>query len=129
VSQEVEVLILDDEPVVVERLQEYLRKKGLSVEAFTASSDALDRLKEKTFDVIVTDIKMEGPSGIDVLSAVKREASASEVILITGYASFETLREAQAVGAYDYICKPFKVDEVYRKITKAAAKARKQAKS
>jgi DNA-binding NtrC family response regulator len=128
VSQDIEVLILDDEPVVVERLQEYLRKKGLSVEAFTVSSDALDRLKEKAFDVIVTDIKMEGPSGIDVLSAVKREASPPEVILITGYASFETLREAQAVGAYDYIPKPFKVEEVFKKITKAAAKARKQAK-
>lgn len=126
-SQEIEVLILDDEAVVCERLEDFLRKKGMSVEAFTESKRALERLKEKTFDVVVTDIKMEGPSGIDVLSRVKQDASNSEVILITGYGSFETLREAEAIGAYDYIPKPFKVEELLKKIEKAAARARKRA--
>ena len=128
VSQGIEILVLDDEPVVCERLEDYLKKKGMSVETFTESTRALDRLKEKSFDVIVTDIKMEGPSGIDVLSRVKQDASNSEVILITGYGSFETLREAEAIGAYDYIPKPFKVEELFKKIEKAAARARKRSK-
>ncbi len=124
-SKKAEVLIVDDESIVCERLRDYLEKKQMSVETFTVSRDAIDRLKEKTFDVIVTDIKMEGPTGIDILVAVKKEAPASEVILITGYGSFETYRTAETVGAFDYIHKPFKVEDVYKKIAKAAAKARK----
>ena len=123
-----EVLIVDDEPIVGERLKDFFEKKGMSVETFTESLEAIKRLKEKTFDVIVTDIKMEGPTGIDVLLEVKKEAPASEVILITGYGSFETLRAAEAVGAFDYICKPFKVEDVYKKTAKAAAKAKRHAK-
>jgi len=124
-GREIEVLVLDDEPVVGERLKEYLDKRGLAVETFTDSAKALGRMKEKSFDVIVSDIKMAGASGIDVLLEVKEKEYSSEVILITGYGSFESLRAAEAVGAYDYICKPFKAEDVYKKITKAAAKARK----
>lgn len=126
-TSKAEILIVDDEEIVGERLRDYFEKKGMSVETFTASREAIDRLKEKTFDVIVTDIKMEGPTGMDILVAVKKEAPASEVILITGYGSFETLRAAEAVGAFEYICKPFKIEEVYKKVAKAAAKARKHA--
>ncbi len=127
-TSKAEILIVDDEEIVGQRLQDYFEKKGMSVETFTVSRDAIDRLKEKTFDVIVTDIKMEGPTGMDILLEVKKEAPDSEVILITGYGSFETLRAAEAVGAFDYICKPFKIEDVYKKVAKAAAKARKHAK-
>lgn len=127
-ARKAEVLIVDDEAIVGERLRDYLEKKGMSVETCTVSQQAIDRIKEKTFDVIVTDIKMEGPSGIDLLVAVKAEAPASEVILITGYGSYETLRQAEAVGAYDYVHKPFKVEDVYKKIAKAAGRAQRRAK-
>lgn len=123
----IEVMVLDDEPIVGERLQGYLEKKGMSVETFTESPVAIDRLKQKAFDVIVTDIKMQGPTGIDVLKAAKNQTVGSAVILITGYGSFETLREAEAIGAFDYICKPFKVEDVYKRIVKAARKARRGA--
>lgn len=127
-SKEIEVLVLDDEPIVGERLQDYLEKKDIAVEVFTESSKALERLKEKNFHVIVTDIKMAKPDGIEVLVTVKQSAVGSEVILITGYGSFETMRAAEAIGAFDYICKPFKMDEVHKKVMKAAAKARKHLK-
>lgn len=123
----VEVMVLDDEPVVGERLKDYLEKKGMSVETFTESPIAIDRLKEKAFDVIVTDIKMQGATGIDVLLAAKNQAPGPSVILITGYGSFETMREAEAIGAFDYICKPFKVEDIYKKVVKAANKARRSA--
>ena len=127
-DQKLEIMVLDDEPVVGERLKDYLEKKGMSVETFTKSPAAIDRLREKAFDVIVTDIKMQGATGIDVLLAAKGQASGPSVIMITGYGSFETMREAEAIGAFDYICKPFKVEEIYKRIVKAANKARRRAK-
>jgi len=125
-SREIEVMVLDDEPIVCERLEDFLAKKGMSVETFSESSKALARLEEKAFDVIITDIKMEGPTGIDVLVAVKKGSYPSEVIIITGYGSSETLRQAEAVGSFDYISKPFKMADMYGLVKKAAKKARKR---
>jgi DNA-binding NtrC family response regulator len=125
VSRKIEVMVLDDEPIVGERLQDYLEKKGMSVEAFTESPKAIERLNEKDFDVIVTDIKMKDASGIDVLVAAKNMEGNPAVILITGYGSFETMRQAEIKGAFDYVIKPFKVEDIYKKIVKAARKAGK----
>ncbi|MEJ2721271.1 MAG: response regulator [bacterium] len=88
-SQDIEVMVLDDEPIVCERLKDYLQKKGIAVETFNESERALNRLGEKTFDVIITDIKMKGPTGMDVLRAVKTGSLSTEVIIITGYGASE----------------------------------------
>jgi DNA-binding NtrC family response regulator len=125
-TERTEVLLLDDEPIVCERLKDFLDKKGILTEAFTDSKSALSRIKEKAFDVIVTDLKMEGPTGMDILLAVKNGGYNSEVIIITGYGPFETLREAEIVGVFEYLAKPFKMDELYTMIKKAAKKARKK---
>ena len=120
----IQVLILDDEIIVCERLKDYLEKKEMSVEVFTESQKALERLKEKTFDVIITDVKMQAPTGIDVLSTVKKESYKSEVIVITGYSTIETLRQAEFIGAFEFIAKPFQMLEIYNLVKKAAKKAR-----
>ena len=124
-GKQIEVLVLDDEPIVCERLEDYLKKKGMYVETFNQSQKALERLEEKTFDVIITDMKMQGPSGMDVLVTVRKKSYKSEVIIITGYGSFETIREAEYVGAFDYISKPFQMAEIFNLVKKAAKKARK----
>jgi DNA-binding NtrC family response regulator len=126
VSKKIEVMILDDEPIVCERVKDFLDKKGILTETYTDSKSALNRIKEKTFDVIVTDIKMEGATGMDVLFTVKKDNHRSEVIIITGYSPFESFREAEAVGVFDYIMKPFKMDDLYHRIKKAAKKAQKE---
>jgi len=126
-KRDIEVMVLDDEAIVCERLQEFLSKKGMAVETFTDSSAALERLKEKSFDVVVTDVKMEGPTGLDVLMAVKQRGDGTEVIMITGYGTFESMREAEAVGVHSYIGKPFKMSDMHDVIRKAARKARKRA--
>jgi DNA-binding NtrC family response regulator len=126
VKQDIEVMVLDDESIVCERLQNYLEKKGMSVETFTESRKALDRLKEKKFDVVVTDMKMEGPTGMDVLLTIKQLEYDSEVIIITGYGTYETMREAEAVGVFEYIGKPFKMSDMHNLVKKAAKKARSQ---
>jgi len=120
----IQVLILDDEIIVCERLKDYLGKKEMSVEIFTESKKALERLKEKTFDVIITDVKMQAPMGIDVLTIVKKESYKSEVIVMTGYSSIETLRQAEFIGAFEFIAKPFQMSEIYNLVKKAAKKAR-----
>jgi DNA-binding NtrC family response regulator len=124
-AKQIEVLVLDDEEIVCERLKDHFGKKGIAVETFTDPHLALERFKEKTFDVVVTDLKMPGASGIDVLVSIKKQAYKSEVIIVTGYGSFETYREAEFVGAYGFISKPFQMSELYNLVIKAAKKARK----
>jgi DNA-binding NtrC family response regulator len=125
VKDNIEVLILDDESIVCERLENHLTKKEYLVETFTQSQLALERLKEKEFDVVVTDLKMAGPGGVDVLVSIKDQDVATQVIIITGYPDFETRLAADYKDAFDYIPKPFKLEEIERKIAKAAKKAQK----
>lgn len=125
-KEKYEIMVLDDEPIVCERLQNHLQKKGFSVETFTHSSKALDRFKEKKFDVVITDLKMAGPDGIDVLVSVKGSNHATQVIVITGYPDFESKVAAEYKEAFEYVLKPFKLEEIERLTLKAARKARKK---
>jgi DNA-binding NtrC family response regulator len=106
------VLVLDDEPIVCERLKPALEKSGLHVETYVDSQQAIDRLGEETFDVLVTDLKMRGPDGIDVLRYASERSPATRVIIITGFATVETAREALRSGAVDFIAKPFKISQL-----------------
>jgi DNA-binding NtrC family response regulator len=121
----VEVMVLDDEDIVCERLKAHLEKKEYNVETFTDSQTAIDRLGEKRFDVVITDIKMQGPSGLDVLHFVRRQNPSTQVIIITGYGSIESIREAEYSGAFEFINKPFTSEAIENLTKKAAAKARK----
>jgi len=126
-SSTIEVMVLDDEPTVGERLKGFLEKKDMSVETFVDSQSAIERLREKRFDVVVTDLKMAGPTGIDVLIFVKEQSLPTQVIIITGYASIEAARDAEYAGAFDFIYKPFGLNDMYALIKKAAKKAGKAA--
>ena len=103
------VLILDDEPIVCERLKPALEKVGFYVETFTESQPAVDRLAQETFDVLVTDLKMRKPDGLEVMSFAKQNSPAIKVIIITGFATVDRAREAMKSGAVDFIAKPFKI--------------------
>ena len=118
-----DVMVLNDEPIVGERLRPALEKEGFHVEVFTDSSAALERLKEKTFSVLVTDVKMRGPSGMDVLRFVKENAPSTPVIVITGYATIETSHEADALGAVQFIPKPFKIKELVKLVARSSRRA------
>ena len=106
------ILILDDEPIVCERLKPALEKSGFEVETYTDSQKVIDRLMEEKFDVLVTDLKMQGPDGIDVLRFAQEHAPATKVIIITGFATVDTAREAMRSGAVDFIPKPFKITQL-----------------
>lgn len=120
-----EVLVLDDEPMVGERLKKHLEKKGYQVEVFTNSQQAIDRLAGKRFDVVITDLKMAGPTGLDVLRFVRDQSFGTQVIIITGYGSMDSAREAEFSGAFDFVNKPFSIKTLEAMTRKAARKARK----
>jgi DNA-binding NtrC family response regulator len=115
-----QVLVLDDEPIVGKRLQPALAKVGCDVEVFDAPGPALQRVAAKRFDIVVTDIRMEDIDGITVLEDVLERWPTTKVIMITGYATVEVAREAMAKGAFDFIAKPFKPQELRDVIARAA---------
>ena len=114
------VMILDDEPIVGKRLKPVLEKSGFEVEVFESPTEALSRLTEKQFDIVVTDLRMEGLDGIHVLEHVMEKCKNTRVILITGYATVEVAREALVKGAFDFIAKPFKPRDLTAVVNKAA---------
>jgi len=121
-SEHLDVLILDDEPIVGKRLKPALAKIGCQVEVFVNPKEALDRIDEKEFDIVVTDIRMDNIDGLQVLEHVAKKSGRTKVIMITGYAMMAVAREAMEKGAFDFIAKPFRPDDL-RKIIAKAAKA------
>ena len=121
------ILILDDEPIVSKRLKPSLEKKGYDVETFTESLAALMRVKEKQFDIVITDLKMEGLDGMQFLTEVKKKSPDTEVIVITGFATMETAKESFQKGVFDFLAKPFKLGEISAVVSRAEHKKRQKA--
>ena len=86
-SEKIQVLVLDDEPIVCKRLKPALEKSGYEVQIFEEPGQALKRIDEKEFDIVVTDIRMEDIDGIQVLEHVLIKSKRTKVIIITGYAT------------------------------------------
>ncbi len=107
-----DILILDDEPVVGQRLKPALEKEGHRVEIFVNPYRALERVSKKEFDIVVTDIRMEDIDGIQILERITAMSGRTKVVMITGYATIEVARESLAKGAFDFIAKPFKLGEI-----------------
>jgi DNA-binding NtrC family response regulator len=116
----VDVLLLDDEPIVGKRLKPALAKIGCDVEVFENPQEALTRLDQKAFHIVVTDIRMDDIDGIQVLERVLKISPETKVIMITGYAMMAIAREAMEKGAFDFISKPFKPDDLRKVIARAA---------
>ncbi len=116
------ILIADDEPIALENLAYVLRKEGFETLCVENGARALAELKKQEFDLVMTDLRMQGADGLEVLESVKRSWPETEVIMITGYASVETAVEAMRKGAYDYVPKPYNIDEVRVLVHKALEK-------
>jgi DNA-binding NtrC family response regulator len=123
-----ELLILDDEPLVGQRLKPALTKEGYRVEVYTDPKEAVARLEEKTFDIVVTDIRMEELDGLQVLESVLQKSPAAKVIMITGYATLDMAHESIEKGAFDFIAKPFRIGKIRETILKAAQTLEKEGK-
>ncbi len=121
-KQKTKILLLDDEPIVLKRLKPALEKAGYEVEAFSRSLEASDRIMETEFDIVITDLKMEGLDGMQFLTQVKSRSPATEVIVITGFATMETAKESFKKGVFDFLAKPFKLGEIQEVVAKAENK-------
>jgi diguanylate cyclase (GGDEF)-like protein len=106
------ILVVEDDSFFREVFQELLREDGYEVDAAASVAEALDKMSQKEYHVVVTDLVMEGLSGLDLLSKVKHHDPAIEVILVTGHANVETAIYALKNGARDYLIKPINHDEL-----------------
>jgi DNA-binding NtrC family response regulator len=113
------ILIIDDEPAMVEVISNLCRDRGHQAFPFSSSESALDALSRIDPQLVIVDVKMEKVGGFDVLRECRERLPNTTVIMITAYASVETAVEAMKMGAYDYITKPFKVDELQLCIQRA----------
>ncbi len=119
-SHHFKILVIDDEPIVGERLKALLVRDGHRVESFVNPLAAMDRLQETDFDMVITDIRMAEMDGIQVLEKVFEKSRHTKVIMISGYATLDLAKESLTKGAFDFIAKPFKVKELRNAIKKAA---------
>jgi len=106
------VLIIDDEPSVVNFLSILLQREGYEVITAGSGPEALKKFRENPADVVLVDLKMPEMDGLQVLSKIKSMDNETPVIIMTAYASIESAIEAMRKGAFDYVMKPFKVDEI-----------------
>ncbi|MBE9519590.1 MAG: sigma-54-dependent Fis family transcriptional regulator, partial [Proteobacteria bacterium] len=113
------ILVVDDELSMREFLKILLEKEGFEVSSAAEAASAIDQIKSANFDLIISDIKMPGMGGLTLLEKIKEINNNLPVIMITAYASPENAVVAMKSGAFDYITKPFKVDEII-KIIKSA---------
>ena len=113
------ILVVDDEASMREFLEILLRKQGHRVESAADVRGALSRVAEGRTDLVITDLRLGGESGIDVLRRVKELSPATEVVMVTAFATTENAVQAMKLGAHDYVLKPFKVDELRLVVEKA----------
>ncbi|MCK4271595.1 diguanylate cyclase [bacterium] len=120
----VRILIVDDEEIVRSFLFDVLSDEGYEVTAVSSGEEAVKLLKKDTFYLIITDIKMPGMNGMQVLRTAKEMEPNQNVIVMTGYASTETAVESMKLGAADYITKPFNLDQIRIVVAKTLERSR-----
>jgi ATP-dependent Lon protease len=114
-----QLLVVDDEEVARRNLEHILSKENYTVDTAANGVEALARLRESSYDVILTDFKMEKIDGMEILEKTKSIAPQTQVIMITGYATIDTAVEAMKKGAFHYLAKPFKLDDVRETVRQA----------
>jgi len=113
------ILVVDDEEVARNNLEHILKKEDYSVITAESGTEALEKLETTVFDVVLTDLKMEKVNGIDVLEKTKSKYPDTQVIMITAYAAVDSAIEAIKRGAFHYIAKPFRLEEVRATVKQA----------
>jgi two-component system, NtrC family, response regulator HydG len=118
------ILVVDDEEIALHNLRHVLKKEGYEVTASQSGPRALQLLEDNAFDLVLTDLKMEKVGGMQILKRARELYPDTEVIMITGYATVDSAIEAMKGGAYHYIAKPYKLDEVRKVVREALEKTR-----
>lgn len=121
------ILVVDDEEHAREGLSKILTREGYGVETAANGKEAIDVIKRQSFDLVITDMRMPLMDGFEVLREIKKMDDSVGVIMITAYGEVESYLEAMNLGAFEYINKPVRVNELKRVITKVLEERRKKA--
>ncbi|MGA2193360.1 MAG: response regulator [Nitrospirota bacterium] len=117
------IMVIDDEKIVGDMAKISLEQEGYEVETFLSAEPALERLKENAFDVVVTDLKMKGIDGMEVLKTVKSLYPKTQVIMITAFANLDSAIEAMRGEVFDFFPKPVKIKDLKSAIARALERA------
>ncbi len=112
------ILVAEDEDITLNNIVDTLQDEGYAAAGVRDGIEVVQRMEKEQFDVLITDIKMPGLSGIELLETVKKKYPATEVIIITGFGSISSAVDAIRLGAVDYITKPFHLDELVIRVRK-----------
>src|SRR5882672_8149758 len=115
------LLIVEDDAGVRSTIVNFLELEGYAVDAVSSSDEALDRLSQTAYPIVISDIYIDGRTGLDVLDAARRKDPTCSVILMTARGTMETVMAATRGGAFDYIAKPFDLDRIIETVKRAEA--------
>lgn len=118
------ILVVEDDPVGLKNLVRVLRREGYEVSAASGGKQALEKIHSCPFDLVLTDLVLDSVDGLEVLSHAKKLSPETEVIVLTGHATVSTSIQAMKRGAYDYLQKPVRLDELRCVVAKALEKVR-----
>jgi DNA-binding NtrC family response regulator len=113
------VLVVDDEIDFLETIVNRLKRRNLTVTGVDSGQKAVELIEEREFDVVILDVKMPGMDGIEILKRIKYIRPFTEVIMVTGHGSVKSGIKGLQYGAFDYIMKPVKIDDLLEKISQA----------
>ncbi len=121
-QEKAKILVIDDERIALRNLEHVMKKEGYDVTATQSGPNALKLLEEQKFDVVLTDLRMEKVDGMQILKRTRELYPDTEVVMITGFATLNSAVETMKYGAFYYIAKPFKLDEVRKVVLEAVHK-------
>jgi DNA-binding NtrC family response regulator len=113
------IIVIDDEKIVCDMAKKILENEGYEVETYINSQNALERIRQQPFDLVITDLKMENVSGMDILREVNKLYPQTKVIMLTAYATLDATIEAIRERIYDFFPKPVKIEELKNSVKKA----------
>jgi DNA-binding NtrC family response regulator len=114
-----DILVIDDEVAVNNNIRKILAKKNFNVDQALSKNEAIEKIEDKAYALVLLDLKIPEVKGLELLKAINDRRPDTKVIIITGYASIETAIESARLGAIDYLPKPFTPDEIRNATEKA----------
>jgi DNA-binding response OmpR family regulator len=123
-GEEAYILVVDDEGAIRYSISKTLQRVGYQVHTAASGEEALEMMEQQTYDVVLTDIRMPGLSGVELLAKIKERAPDAVVILLTGYANLESAIESLRLGAHDYLTKPSSSQSIRDSVAQGVERAR-----
>ena len=117
-NQKKKIMVVDNEDGICDIYKKVLLDEGFEVEAFLDGGTAIERAEQKNFDVVITDLKMPKIDGFYVIRKIREISPKTDIIVITGYATLDSVVQSIKLGALDYIVKPFEIGDLVTKVKK-----------